>query len=139
MKRCYVVMFISIYTTTYLQSKLVTTSIKKKHVIKIMTSIRSRVLDYLNIHPGTSRMELKKVFGDCPKETVDRYYTTFNKTSKDIQLDIKTELTKIIKDYKQPASARVQAIREYNNLIETTPENSEDTLLKLYETLEKSS
>ena len=84
-------------------------------------------------------MELKKTFGDCPKETVDRYYTTFNKISRDIHLDIRTELIKIIKDYKQPASARVQAIREYNNLIETTPENSEDTLLKLYETLEKSS
>ena len=101
-----------------------------------MTSIRKQVFEYLNIRPDTSRKELKKVFGDCPKETVDRYYSEHNKISRNVQMDIRTELIKIIKDYKQPASARVQAIREYNNLVETTPENSEDTLLKLYQTLE---
>ena len=108
--------------------------------IKIMTSIRSQVLDYLNIRPDTSRKELKKVFRDCPKETVDRYYTQYKSISKNIQLDIRTELIKIIKDYKQPASARVQAIREYNNLIEKEPDKSgEDPLLKLLTTLEKES
>ena len=104
-----------------------------------MTSIRSQVFDYLKIYPDTTRMELKKTFGDCPKETVDRYYTTFNKISRDIHLDIRTELIKIIKDYKQPASARVQAIREYNNIVEATPESVEDPLLKLLQTLENDS
>ena len=89
-------------------------------------SIRSQVFEYLNIHPSISRKELKKTFGDCPKETIDRYYTQFKQTSRNIQMDIRTELKKIILDYKQPASSRVQAIREYNNLVETTPEESGD-------------
>ena len=99
-----------------------------------MTSIRSQVLDYLNIRPDTSRKELKKVFRDCPGETVDRYYTQFKKTSRNIQIDIRTELQKIIKDYKQPASARVQAIREYNNLIKEEPDKTgDDPYLKFLE------
>ena len=80
------------------------------------------------------------MFSDYPGPTVDRYYSQFNKTSKDIQIDIRTELIKIIKDYKTPASARVQAIREYNNLIEKEPDKSgEDPLLKLLTTLENDS
>ena len=105
-----------------------------------MTSIQSQVFEYLNIHPDTSRKELKKVFKECPKGTIDKYYTRFNKTYNIVHIDIRTELIKIIKDYKTQASARVQAIREYNNLIEKEPDKSgEDPLLKLLTTLEKES
>ena len=104
-----------------------------------MTSIRKQVFQFLKLNPGISRKETKKSFGNCPKETVDRYYTEHNKISKNVQLDIKDELKKIIKDYKQPASARVQAIREYNSLVENKEESSDDSLLKLYEMVEKSS
>ena len=83
-----------------------------------------------------NRKELRFRLKECPRDTIDRYYTQFKKTAKDVQLDIRTELIKIIKDYKQPASARVQAIREYNNLIEKVPETGEDPLLKLYQTVE---
>ena len=102
-----------------------------------MTSIRSQVFEYINIYPNISRKELRNHFKDCPGGTIDRYYTQFKKTSKPIQIDIRTELIKIILHYKTPASARVQAIREYNNLVEKQPDKSgEDPLLKLLTTLE---
>ena len=99
-------------------------------------SLRSKVLDYLRIYPDTTRAELREVFRDDSKGNVDRYYTFFNK--KPVPLNIREELEKIIKDYKQPDSARVQAIREYNTLVEPTPEsNVEDPLMKLLKELEE--
>ena len=105
-----------------------------------MNSIRQQVFTYLNAYPGISLKEVKKEFKDCPINTIRTYYRQHRDISKNIPLDIRTELIKIIKDYKQPASARVQAIREYNNLIEKEPDKSgEDPLLKLLTTLEKES
>ena len=95
-----------------------------------MTSVRKQVFEYLNIYQDKTVKEVQKHFKDCPKETIRTYYRQYKGNIKNIQnytnLDIRTELIKIIKDYKQPASARVQAIREYNNLVETTPEESGD-------------
>lgn len=52
-------------------------------------------------------------------------------------INIKQELIKIIKNYDAPASARVQAIREYNSMIESIPqEDTEEPLLKLLTSLE---
>ena len=104
-----------------------------------MTSVRSQVFEYINIYPNKTLKEVKKEFKDCPINTIRMYYRQARDISKNISrfdLDIRTELIKIIKDYKQPASARVQAIREYNNLIEKTPDTGEDPLLKLYQTVE---
>ena len=98
------------------------------------TSLRQLIKDYVYTYPQASRKEVKKAFKDCPKDTVDRYYTEFRRTSNNIQIDIRTELQKIIKDYKQPASARVQAIREYNNLIKEEPDKTgDDPYLKFLE------
>ena len=99
-----------------------------------MTSIRKQVFRYLDIYQDKTVKETQKYFGDCPKETIRTYYRQYNKNTKSIPLDIRTELIKIIKDYKQPASARVQAIREYNNLVEKEPDKSgEDPYLKFLE------
>ena len=99
-----------------------------------MTSIRKQVFTYLDTHPDISLKDLKKVFKDCPINTIRTYYRQHFNISDIISINIKKELIKIIKDYKQPASARVQAIREYNNLVETTPEEgSEDPYLKYLE------
>ena len=104
-----------------------------------MTSIRQQVFDYINIYPNISRRELRKAFKECPSGTIDRYYTQHNKTSKPIQIDIRTELIKIILHYKTPASARVQAIREYNNMKVSDPIKGDDPLVELLKTLEKDS
>ena len=103
-----------------------------------MTSIRKQVFEYLNIYQDKSVKEVQKHFGHCPKETIRTYYRQYKGNTKNIPLytniDIRTELIKIIKDYKTPASARVQAIREYNNLIEKEPDKSgEDPYLKYLE------
>ena len=102
-----------------------------------MTSIRQQVLEYMNIYPHKTVKEVKKQFRDCPKNTIGTYYRQFKRIQNSIRLDtidIRTELIKIIKDYKTPASARVQAIREYNNLIEKEPDKSgEDPYLKFLE------
>ena len=102
-------------------------------------SIRKQVFEYLEIHPDIPLKKLKKEFKDCPINTIRTYYRQHRDISQNISINIKFELEKIIKDYKQPASARVQAIREYNNLVEITPESSDDPLLKLLTTLEKES
>ena len=105
-----------------------------------MTSVRKQVFEYTNIYPDKTLKEVKKHFHMCPSETIRTYYRQSKGNTKNIPLDIRTELQKIIKDYKQPASARVQAIREYNNLIEKEPDKSgEDPLLKLLTTLENDS
>ena len=99
-----------------------------------MTSIRKQVFKYINTHPYKTLKEVKKAFSDCPTNTIRTYYRQATDISKNISIDIRTELQKIIKDYKQPASARVQAIREYNNLIEKEPDKSgEDPYLKFLE------
>ena len=97
------------------------------------TSIRQQVFTLIDRLPDISLKDIKMEFKDSPKNTIGGYYREYwrirNNTRQDT-LDIKTELKKIIKDYKQPASARVQAIREYNNMVEITPEESEDPYLK---------
>ena len=102
-----------------------------------MTSVRKQVFEYMNIYPHKSLKEVKKHFRDCPGNTIGTYYRDYNRIHNNIRndtLDIRTELQKIIKDYKQPASARVQAIREYNNLNEKQPDKSgEDPYLKFLE------
>ena len=100
-----------------------------------MTSIRKQVFEYINTYPNKSLKEVKKRFKDCPTNTIRTYYKQFKDISNNIsELNIRTELQKIIKDYKQPASARVQAIREYNNLNEKQPDKSgEDPYLKFLE------
>ena len=107
-----------------------------------MKSIRQQVFDYIKIHPEVSLRDTKIRFKDCPSNTIGGYYRAYHRVEKNTRkntLSLKDELTKIIKDYKQPASARVQAIREYRTLVEIQPEESEDSLLKLYEMVEKSS
>ena len=104
----------------------------------LMTSIRKQVFAYINIYQDKSVKEVQKHFKECPKETIRTYYRQYKGNTKNISLytniDIRTELIKIIKDYKTPASARVQAIREYNNLIEKEPDKSgEDPYLKYLE------
>ena len=95
------------------------------------------------IHPGIDIKNVIRMLPDYNHKSVRTAYRRNIKASKKDEeleaLNIKKELTKIIKDYKQPASARVQAIREYNNLVEITPESSDDPLLKLLTTLEKES
>ena len=100
-----------------------------------MTSIRQQVLQYIKTYPYKTLKEVKKEFKDCPTNTIRTYYKQFKDISNDIkEIDIRTELIKIIKDYKTPASARVQAIREYNNLIEKEPDKTgEDSYLKFLE------
>ena len=103
----------------------------------IMTSIRKQIFEYLHTHPDIALKKLKVVYKDCPINTIREYYRQFKHTQKDMSnmsIDIRTELIKIIKDYKTPASARVQAIREYNNLIEKEPERKgDDPYLKFLE------
>ena len=75
-------------------------------------------------------------FKDCPKNTIREYYRQFKSISKNmssVSVNIQQELIKIIKDYKQPASARVQAIREYNNLSQDKEVLGEDPYLKFLE------
>ena len=103
-------------------------------------SIRQQVFDQLKINPDITLKELKVMFSDCPYNTIRTYFKQHTNISGNISLNIKNELIRIIKDYKQPASARVQAIREYNNLIKESPEKEgDDPLLKLLQTLEKES
>jgi len=102
-----------------------------------MTSIRQQVFEFLKSNPDIPLKELKKEFRDRPTNTIRDYYRQFKDMSKDTSINLKKELEKIIKDYKQPASARVQAIREYRTLIEVQPEEGEDSLLKLYQMVEK--
>ena len=56
---------------------------------------------------------LKVIFGEYVPETITRYFRHFTKSQK--PYDVKKELIRIIQDYKNPASSRVQAIRELNN------------------------
>lgn len=106
-------------------------------------SIRKQVFGYLKVYQDKSVKEVQKHFKDCPKETIRTYYRQYKGITKNIPnipLDIKTELKKIILDYKQPASSRVQAIREYKSIVEIQPDGSgDDGLLKLLQTLEKES
>ena len=101
----------------------------------VKNSIRQQIFQYLDKHPDISLKALKKEFRDCPTNTIRTYYRQHFDISKNVSINIKKELIKIIKDYKSPASARVQAIREYNNIIETKPEeSSDDGFLKWLET-----
>jgi len=102
-----------------------------------MTSIRQQVFTYINNHPDITLKALKKVFKDCPTNTIRAYFRQHFDMSDNITIDIKKELIKIIKDYKTPASSRVQAIREYNNIVESIPTEGEDPYLKYLQTLEK--
>ena len=101
-----------------------------------MTSIRQQVFRFIKGRPGISVGEVIKEFRDSPTNTIRTYYKQHISISKNVSIDIKEELKKIIKDYKQPASARVQAIREYNNLVENKEESSDDSLLTLYKMVE---
>ena len=106
-----------------------------------MTSIRKQVFEYLNTHEDPSLRDTTNHFLDVSYFTIRNAFYKWkehsNNREKEVNLDIRTELIKIIRDYKQPASARVQAIREYNNLVEKQPDKSgEDPLLKLLTTLE---
>ena len=104
----------------------------------IMTSIRQQVFALLDRLPDISFKDLCLEFKDCPKNTIKVYKHQHKVNNQNIPVNIADELIKIIKDYKQPASARVQAIREYNNLIKDNPQQKDDNpLLKLLETLEK--
>jgi len=104
----------------------------------IMTSIRQQVFEYIKTYPHKTLKEVKKAFKDCPTNTIRTYYRQATDISTNIPINIRVELIKIIKDYKTPASARVQAIREYNNIIEKEPvKTGDDPLLKLLTTLEK--
>ena len=101
-----------------------------------MTSIQKQVDKIISIHPGITMKQVKMMLPNSPGNTIKSAYRRNKKDAQNYAsdaLNIKTELIKIIKDYKQPASARVQAIREYNNLVETTPEESEDPYLKFLE------
>lgn len=105
-----------------------------------MKSVRKQVFEFIKTHEKVSLQETKRRFKECPTSTIGGYYRQYHQIEKSTRkstLDIKEELKKIIKDYKQPASARVQAIREYNNLVETQPQESEEPLLKLLTILEK--
>lgn len=83
-------------------------------------SLRSRVLKYLKENPETELKELKVIFGEYVPKTITRYFRAYTKSLK--PFDVKSELIKIIKDYKSPASSRVQAIRELNNMRKDQPE-----------------
>ena len=101
-----------------------------------MVSVRQQVFEFLKKHPDISLKQLKKEFKDCPTNTIRTYYRQHADISKNVSINIKQELIKIIKNYKSPASARVQAIREYNNLVENKEqeESSDDGFLKWLET-----
>ena len=107
-----------------------------------MKSIRQQVFDYIKIHPEISVSDIKIVFKECPNSTIGAYHRAYHRIDRTVRnntLSLKDELEKIIKDYKQPASARVQAIREYRTLVEIQPEESEDSLLTLYKMVENDS
>ena len=107
----------------------------QKHIIirgikMVRGSLRSKVLKYLKENPSIELIELKEVFRDENEETVRNYYQINKQKKKPV--DIKAELLKIIRDYKQPASSRVQAIREYNNMVKNQTETKEDTNIDPY-------
>ena len=104
-------------------------------------SLRQQVFDYLDGDPKITVKKLRKVFPEANMDTIKRYMMIYRKEHKydRSKVNIKEELVKIIKDYRTPASARVQAIREYNNMIKNMPEQTEeevDTLLSLYNKVE---
>jgi len=104
-----------------------------------MTSLRQDVFEYIQRHPRISLSKLKREFKEYNGDTIKRYLTQYREINNgDIlgDINIKDELIKIIKDYKQPASSRVQAIREYTNLVETQPEDGDDPYLKFKQALE---
>jgi len=75
-----------------------------------MTSIRQQVFDQIKSNPGISLKATKKMFNECPSNTIGGYYRAYHRVKENTRkntIDIKKELEKIIKDYKQPASARV--------------------------------
>lgn len=103
-----------------------------------MTSIQKIVDKVIAIHPGIEAKAVVMMLPDYNSRTIkSAYRRNINNAKKDAfnaSVDISKELIKIIKDYKQPASARVQAIREYNNLVEKEPDKSgEDPYLKFLE------
>lgn len=107
----------------------------------IMTSIRQQVLKCYKDNPKISPKNLCKKFPDANKQTLKRYLMSFRKESKrditgDKNISPKDILYEIFIDKRQPATARVAAIREYNNLLETQPEDksSDDGFLKWLET-----
>lgn len=106
-------------------------------------SIRQQVFRLIDKLPDISLKDLYLEFKDSPKKTIKTYLTQHRTIQKNIsqcrQIDIRIELIKIIKDYKTPASARVQAIREYNNMKESSPIEGVDPLVELLQTLEKDS
>ena len=107
-----------------------------------MTSITKKIHKYLDkVYPDVDIRQTLDEFPTYPTSAIKTaYYRYINSLKLSETIEIRTELIKIIKDYKQPASARVQAIREYNNLIEKEPDKTgEDPLLKLLTTLEKES
>jgi len=103
-----------------------------------MTSIRQQVFYWLNKYPDISLRETTNHFLDESYFTIRNNYYKWKELGKKreeiVNIDIRKELIKIIKDYKTPASARVQAIREYNNLIKEEPaKTGEDPYLKFIE------
>ena len=88
-------------------------------------SIRSKVLKYLRENPETEVRDLEALFSDCTQGTVKRYYFQYKASLR--PFDVEKELIRIIKDYKTPASSRVQAIRELNNMRKEQPETKEGT------------
>ena len=102
---------------------------------KIIMNITKTLKQYLSHNPTHDYKNFCELYPDINKDTVKRVYYRIRKgMSLTVPMDIRTELIKIITDYKQPASARVQAIREYNNLVEKEPDKSgEDPYLKFLE------
>ena len=70
-------------------------------------------------NPETNLSDIKEVFRDENEETIRIYYYNAKQVKK--PYDVKAELIKIIRDYRNPASSRVQAIRELNNALKNQP------------------
>ena len=124
-------------------SSLETDYIVEKYINKIFINTNSEEYMITGIHSKKGKHKI--CICDFYKINYIRlaYLTHASKgmvKSNSIRETPKDVLYEIFIDRKQPATARVAAIREYNNLITNTPEESgEDTLLKLYKMVEKSS
>ena len=107
---------------------------------KIMTSLTFLLIEYQTHNPKKKPKDFCKAYPDYNKDSVmTMWYRVRNKNFKKVQnvqdIDIRTELIKIVKDKKEPGSTKVSAMRFYKELVETTPIVGDDPLLKLYNTI----
>ena len=103
-------------------------------------SILQQVYRALDENPTMPLKQLMSLFPFEEKTKIANYLTRYRKIHAPKPLNVKEELEKIIKNYRFTASTRVQALREYQRILENEPKeegkDNGDIILSLFKTIE---